>query len=79
MVWKQTPPWASLVMLSNARCIFYVSAGAHAPKPAAPSRARVSSLETDDGKPGTFKADGSHDVCRGRMRSTRGVRSAGMV
>lgn len=33
MVWKllasteQTPPWASLVMLSNARCIFYVGAG----------------------------------------------------
>lgn len=85
MVWKllasteQTPPWASLVMLSNACCIFYVRAAAHAPPPAAPSRVRVSSLETDDDKPGTFEADGSHDVWRGRVRSTRGVRSAAVV
>lgn len=86
MVWKllasteQTPPWASLVMLSNACYIFYGGAGAHALPPAAPSRARVSSLETnDDDKPGTFKADGGHDVWRGRVRSIRGVRSAAVV
>lgn len=38
---EQTPPWALLVMLSNARCIFYDHTGAYTP-PLRTSRAKQS-------------------------------------